>query len=310
MSVFMDLNVLFSADRSRLQSLVETAAHLGFSTVAINYVFEPTTKKKQEVPSPVPISELIGHLPVVQGRSRPIKVLNRLTVVMSEASHFRPNATEYRAFDLLAIQPTTEKLFHTTCMLCDVDIICISVTEKLPFFFKRAPINGAIDRGVVFEVSYASALRDSTMRRYTIANAVCLMESCKGKNVIVSSAAEKALELRGPYDIINLYPPADDKCLIGPSHSEGTWKSTLCIRLHETWCVVFLTSLSEGRCLVCQMLTLKKPCLPPAEPFYCMQKPGRLLVALCTPGSVSRTPFRTASVKLLLPNDPNQPDGD
>ncbi|XP_016518430.1 ribonuclease P protein subunit p30 isoform X7 [Poecilia formosa] len=193
MSVFMDLNVLFSADRSRLQSLVETAAHLGFSTVAINYVFEPTTKKKQEVPSPVPISELIGHLPVVQGRSRPIKVLNRLTVVMSEASHFRPNATEYRAFDLLAIQPTTEKLFHTTCMLCDVDIICISVTEKLPFFFKRAPINGAIDRGVVFEVSYASALRDSTMRRYTIANAVCLMESCKGKNVIVSSAAEKSL---------------------------------------------------------------------------------------------------------------------
>ncbi|XP_014877462.1 ribonuclease P protein subunit p30 isoform X3 [Poecilia latipinna] len=271
MSVFMDLNVLFSADRSRLQSLVETAAHLGFSTVAINYVFEPTTKKKQEVPSPVPISELIGQLPVVQGRSRPIKVLNRLTVVMSEASHFRPNTTEYRAFDLLAIQPTTEKLFH------------------------------AIDRGVVFEVSYASALRDSTMRRYTIANAVCLMESCKGKNVIVSSAAEKALELRGPYDIINLYPPADDKCLIGPSHSEGTWKSTLCIRLH----------LSEGRCLVCQMLTLKKPCLPPAEPFYFMQKPGRLLVALCTPGSVSRTPFRTASVvKLLLPNDPNQPDGD
>ncbi|XP_043957921.1 ribonuclease P protein subunit p30 isoform X2 [Gambusia affinis] len=196
MSVFMDLNVLFSTDRSRLQSLVETAAHLGFSTVAINYVYELTTKKRQEVPSPVPISELIGQLPVVQGRSRPIKVLNRLTV--------RPNDAEYRAFDLLAIQPTTEKLFHTSCMLCEVDIICISVTEKLPFFFKRAPINGAIDRGVVFEVSYASALRDSTMRRYTIANAVCLMESCKGKNVIVSSAAEKALDLRGPYDIINL----------------------------------------------------------------------------------------------------------
>ncbi|XP_005813208.1 ribonuclease P protein subunit p30 isoform X1 [Xiphophorus maculatus] len=204
MSVFMDLNVLFSADRSRLQSLVETAAHLGFSTVAINYVYESTTKMKQEVPSPVPINELIGQLPVVQGRSRPIKVLNRLTVVMSEASHFRPNDAEYRAFDLLAVQPTTEKLFHTTCMLCDIDIICISVTEKLPFFFKRAPINGAIDRGVMFEVSYASALRDSTMRRYTITNAVCLMESCKGKNVIVSSAAEKALELRGPYDIINL----------------------------------------------------------------------------------------------------------
>lgn len=204
MSVFMDLSVLFSADRNRMQSLIETAAHLGFSTIAINYVFEPTAKKKQEVPSPVPINQLIDHLPMVQGRSRPIRVLNRLTVVMSEANHFRTNATEYRPFDILAVQPTTEKLFHATCMLCDVDIICISVTEKLPFFFKRAPINGAIDRGVVFEVSYASALRDTTMRRYTIANAICLMESCKGKNVILSSAAEKALELRGPFDIINL----------------------------------------------------------------------------------------------------------
>ncbi|XP_008303035.1 ribonuclease P protein subunit p30 [Stegastes partitus] len=88
MSVFMDLNVLFSSDRNRLQSVVETAAHLGFSTIAINYVFEPTTTKKQEVPVPCPINELIDQLPVVQGRSRPIRVLNRLTVVMSDSSHF------------------------------------------------------------------------------------------------------------------------------------------------------------------------------------------------------------------------------
>lgn len=39
----------------------------------------------------------------------------------------------------------------------------------------------AVDRGVVFEVSYTAAIRDATMRRYTIANAVSLMESCKGK---------------------------------------------------------------------------------------------------------------------------------
>uniref|UniRef100_A0A3B4UQJ5 Ribonuclease P/MRP 30 subunit n=1 Tax=Seriola dumerili TaxID=41447 RepID=A0A3B4UQJ5_SERDU len=182
MSVFMDLNLSYTADRSALQSMVDTAAHLGFSTVAINYLFEPTAKKKQEIPTPTPINELIDQLPIVQ----------------------RPTAPEYRSFDLLAVQPTTEKLFHAACMLYDVDIICISVTEKLPFFFKRAPVNGAVDRGLVFEVSYSTAIRDSTMRRYTIANAVSLMDSCKGKSVILSSAAEKALELRGPYDVTNL----------------------------------------------------------------------------------------------------------
>ncbi|XP_019964703.1 ribonuclease P protein subunit p30 isoform X1 [Paralichthys olivaceus] len=200
MAVFMDLNLSSSCC---VRSLIESAAQLGFSTVAINYVFEPS-KKKQEIPTPKPINELIDQLPIVQGRSRPIRVLNRLTVVMSDSSHFRPNAAEYRSFDLLAVQPTTEKLFHAACLLYDVDIICILVTEKLPFFFKRAPVSGAVDRGVAFEVSYSAAIRDSTMRRYTIANAVSLMESCKGRNVILSSAAEKALELRGPYDVTNL----------------------------------------------------------------------------------------------------------
>ena len=31
---------------------------------------------------------------------------------------------------------------QAACMMYDIDIICIPVTEKLPFFFKRAPVNG------------------------------------------------------------------------------------------------------------------------------------------------------------------------
>ncbi|KAM9700143.1 ribonuclease P protein subunit p30 isoform 4-T4 [Menidia menidia] len=204
MAAFMDLNVVFPADSSRLRGLVQTAAHLGYSTIALNYVFEPTNKKKQEVPAPRPLGELIGPLPLVQGRCRPIRVLHRLTVVMSDSSHFRPNAPEYRRFDLLAVRPTTEKLFHAACLLYEVDIVCITVTEKLPFFFKRAPISGAVDRGLVFEVSYSASIRDSTMRRYTIANASSLVESSRGKSLILSSAAEQVLELRGPHDVSNL----------------------------------------------------------------------------------------------------------
>ncbi|CAJ1081298.1 ribonuclease P protein subunit p30 [Xyrichtys novacula] len=245
MSVFMDLNLSFCADKSRLRSLIETAAHLGFSTVAVNYTFEPTAKKKQEIPAPMPITDLMDQLPVVQGRSRPIRVLNRLTVVMSDSSHFRPTAPEYRRFDLLAVQPTSEKLFHVACMTLDIDIICITVTEKLPFFFKRAPINGAVERGVMFEVSYAAAIRDATMRRYTIANATSLMETCKGKNVILSSAAEKPLELRGPYDITNLgllfgLSDGDSKeavsstCRSAVLHAETRWTASGIIRTTKT----------------------------------------------------------------------------
>ncbi|CAM4708949.1 unnamed protein product [Leuciscus chuanchicus] len=212
MSVFMDLNIISSNDKNRLQSIIETAAHLGYSTVAINYVIEPQ-QKKPEIPKPQSVSDIFDKFPIVQGKSSPIKVLNRLTIVASDASHFRPT-NEYKNFDLVAVYPKTEKLFHclyvfphlsqAACMTFDVDIICIAVTEKQPFHFKRAPVNGAIDRGVFFEICYAAAIRDNIMRRYTISNAFVLMELCKGKNIIVSSGAERPLELRGPYDIANL----------------------------------------------------------------------------------------------------------
>ncbi|XP_072296633.1 ribonuclease P protein subunit p30 [Eucyclogobius newberryi] len=204
MSVFMDLNLTFTGDKAELRRLVETAAHLGYSTVAVNYVFEPDAKKKSPVPTPLPVAELVQTPPVVQGSSRPIRILNRLTIVMSDSSHYRASCPEYRHFDLLAVQPHTDKLFLSACMTYDVDLICLSVSEKLPFFYKRAPVSGALERGVAFEVSYSAAIRDSTRRRYTLANAMFHSDICKGKNMVVSSAAEKALELRGPHDVINL----------------------------------------------------------------------------------------------------------
>ncbi|XP_023848884.1 ribonuclease P protein subunit p30 isoform X2 [Salvelinus sp. IW2-2015] len=202
MAVFMDLNITYTTDKKRLQSVIETAAHLGYSTVAINYVVD-LQQKKQEIGKPKCVLELFDTFPIVQGKSRPIKVLNRLTVVASDPSHF------------------------AACMTFDVDIICVAVTEKQPFFFKRSPVNGAIERGVFFEISYTPAIRDSTMRRYTIANAISLMETCKGKNVIVTSGAEKPLELRGPYDIANL------GLLFGLSEGDGKAAiSTNCRAVH------------------------------------------------------------------------------
>uniref|UniRef100_A0A8C6TZM5 Uncharacterized protein n=1 Tax=Neogobius melanostomus TaxID=47308 RepID=A0A8C6TZM5_9GOBI len=81
-----------------------------------------------------------GH--IAPGRSQPIRVLSRLTIVMSDSSHYRASCPEYRPFDLLAVQPQTDKLFLSACMTYDVDIICISVSERLPFFYKRAPVYG------------------------------------------------------------------------------------------------------------------------------------------------------------------------
>ncbi|KAM4667710.1 ribonuclease P protein subunit p30 isoform 2-T2 [Amazona ochrocephala] len=182
MAGFSDLNIPQGPDKKSMQGLLETAAHLGYSAVALNHVID-FKEKKQEIVKPVSPSELFPSLPVVQGTSKRIKILTRLTLVISDPSHC----------NLLI-----------ACTTLDVDLVCINVTEKLPFYFRRPPVNVAIDRGIYFELLYTPAIKDSTMRRYTISNAISLMQICKGKNIVVSSAAERPLELRGPYDVANL----------------------------------------------------------------------------------------------------------
>ncbi|KAK7811482.1 hypothetical protein U0070_008683 [Myodes glareolus] len=215
MAAFADLDIRAGSDLKALRGLVENAAHLGYSVVAINHIVD-FKDKKQEIEKPVAVSELFTALPIVQGKSRPIKILTRLTIIVTDPSHcnvLRATSSRVRLYDIVAVFPKTEKLFHVACTHLDVDLVCITVTEKLPFYFKRPPVNVAIDRGLGFELVYGPAIRDATMRRYTISNALSLMQICRGKvqswsqgyflplrllNVILSSGAERPLEIRGP----------------------------------------------------------------------------------------------------------------
>ncbi|XP_061493674.1 ribonuclease P protein subunit p30 [Rhineura floridana] len=167
MAGFVDLNIPHLAEKESLQKLVESAAHLGYSTVAINYVVDYDEKKK-EIVKPISPTELFKALPLVQGKSKPIKILSRLTLVVSDPSHcniLRATSTNIKFYDIFAVFPKNGKLFHVACTTLDVDLVCINVTEKLPFYIKRPSVN---------------------------------------VNIILSSAAEKPLQLRGPYDVANL----------------------------------------------------------------------------------------------------------
>uniref|UniRef100_H2ZZL5 Ribonuclease P protein subunit p30 n=1 Tax=Latimeria chalumnae TaxID=7897 RepID=H2ZZL5_LATCH len=219
MALFTDLNIVFPSEKKKLQNVIETAAHrntvipnwpqkvivtflkwhefffihlVGYSSVAINHVAD-FQEKKREIGKPTSPETLFSTLPIVQGTSKPIRVLNRLTLVVSDHSHcneLRATSPRTRLYDVVAVFPKTEKLFHAACTSLDVDLICINVTEKQPFPVRRPAVNAAIERGIYFELVYTPAIKDSTMRRYTISNVVNLMQTCKGKNIIISSAAE------------------------------------------------------------------------------------------------------------------------
>ncbi|XP_012411407.1 LOW QUALITY PROTEIN: ribonuclease P protein subunit p30-like [Trichechus manatus latirostris] len=176
--------------------LVENASHLGCSVVAINHAVD-FKEKKQEIENPVAVSELFTTLPIVWGKSRPIRILTRPTIIISDPSHYnvlRAASSRVRLYDSVAVFPKTEKLFHAAYTHLDVDL----------FLLQKSPLAMAIDRGIGFEIVYSPAIKDSTMRRYTISNALNLMQVCKEKDVIISSAVEGPLEIRRPYDVANL----------------------------------------------------------------------------------------------------------
>jgi hypothetical protein len=56
------------------------------------------------------------------------------------------------SYDLLAIRPESEQVFHAACASLPVDIIALDLSKRMPFKFKSAPLQVAIARGVHFEV--------------------------------------------------------------------------------------------------------------------------------------------------------------
>ncbi len=64
----------------------------------------------------------------------------------------------------------------------------------------------AVERGIKFEICYSSGIMatDSNARRNLISNASQLIRATRGRGLVISSEAHRAVGCRGPSDVINL----------------------------------------------------------------------------------------------------------
>ncbi|ORY01412.1 ribonuclease P protein subunit p30 [Basidiobolus meristosporus CBS 931.73] len=208
--MFHDLNISndskLKAGETQLDSLrkrLELCSELGYEVVALNN----TVVGKIGQNNVNPFRKM--DIPDVSGKGfrKNFRVLSRLSVVVEDISqNYELNANNpvVSSYDIVAVQPTTEKLFQAACGTFEVDIISLELSTRLPFYLKHSTVGLAIERGIHFEISYSACIKDSTARRHLISNAINLIRVTRGKNIIVTSEAQRAMELRGPYDIINL----------------------------------------------------------------------------------------------------------
>lgn len=141
------------------------------------------------------------------GNACTFRQLTRLNIPIDDANTAQAacsNTAVLHTYDIVAVQPLQERAFAQACTSLDVDIISLDLSKRLPYRFKPALLKAAVERGVVFEITFSAILRDPSSRKQLFANAQALCNETRGRGIIISSAAKSAMELRGPQDVVNL----------------------------------------------------------------------------------------------------------
>ncbi|KAJ7546548.1 hypothetical protein O6H91_08G044000 [Diphasiastrum complanatum] len=219
--MFYDLNIVYDGvkEHSRREMLA-MAMQMGYSGIASNHVVVGLMADSDRCRiCPLPVSAIISASPGVAEAAKfhrevlgvpvgqPFRQYSRLTIVIEDqvqAAALNAANPVLRTYDLVAVQPTNQKMLGQACNHLEVDLITLNFTEKPSFRLKLPMIKAAIERGIYFEISYGAALMDIKARRELFTNIKILIGWTRGRNIVVSSRAKRALELRGPNDVANL----------------------------------------------------------------------------------------------------------
>lgn len=87
------------------------------------------------------------------------------------------------------------------------DIIGMNLDDSIrPVIINHKYYQLAVRRGMCFEIRYAPMIVDSNQRREILTIAHTYASQRKSKNIIICSGALNKFQIRGPYDVANLYP--------------------------------------------------------------------------------------------------------
>ncbi|XP_028757086.1 uncharacterized protein LOC114716268 isoform X3 [Neltuma alba] len=225
---FFDLNIPYLepslTDKATLQrqrtKIVVKAMELGYTGIAYNRTIKGVMSDSHRCCIPLlTLSSLLKVAPSLSlsvklhrdvlgiPSAAPFRQYTRLTVCAdnpSQAQALNSGNPILKTYDLVAVRPLNQTVFDQACERMEVDIISMDFSGKLPFRLKHPMVKAAVERGVCFEIIYSGLITDPQIRRQLICNAKLLVDWTRGRNIILSSAAPSANELRGPYDVANL----------------------------------------------------------------------------------------------------------
>jgi len=168
---------------------------VGYDTVALD-----VSVSGKEIPHQIPS-------PLAFNTHPRLRILRRCTLNLSDPSQNHRLSSLASACDILALRPTTEKTLLQACQALECDLISLDLSTRFPFYFKHTMLSSALQRGIKFELCYASGLLNNdggASRRNLISNATQLIRATRGRGLVISSQAKRALGCRGPADVVNM----------------------------------------------------------------------------------------------------------
>ncbi|PKX90993.1 ribonuclease P subunit p30 family protein [Aspergillus novofumigatus IBT 16806] len=192
--MFYDLNVPYSAGDPEISDTLSFLAELGYTTVALS----------QTISGKLPSN--LAPPPAPTNAPKNLKLLSRVNLTLSDPAQNQRLASLAQVYDLVALRPTNEKALLNACTNLECDLISLDFSLRLPFYFKFKMLSAAIERGVRLEICYGPGVTGSGLeaRRNLIGNAMSLIRATRGRGIVVSSEARRALSVRAPWDVINL----------------------------------------------------------------------------------------------------------
>lgn len=205
-----------------LYNVIATLYCLGYTHLAINFNVQENVKLPYGQPT------AINPIPMQQLRERfseypNLKLFSRITLQISDPSQCQGLSKLQNIFDIILIQPNTEKALQLATTNLDIDMISFSLTSRLPFFLKHKTIGAAIDKGIKFEIIYSLALTGPAgylvtsandnmtlsttallARKVFFNNLMQLIRASRSNGLVVSSGAFQLVQVRNGPDILNL----------------------------------------------------------------------------------------------------------
>ncbi|KAJ5555416.1 RNase P subunit p30 [Penicillium sp. DV-2018c] len=208
--MFYDLNVPYSPDDPEVPHTLRFLNELGYTTVALS----------QSINGKLPPNLAPPPLPTKAPKS--VQLLTRLNLTLADPAQNQRLTALSQVYDIIALRPTNEKSLLNACTNLECDVISVDLSVRLPYHFKFKMLSAAISRGIRIEICYGPGITGSGVdaRRNLIGNATSLIRATRGRGIIVSSEARRALGLRAPWDVINL------ACVWGLSQERG--KESIC----------------------------------------------------------------------------------